>query len=83
MNILGSLGAQLLAGSAVIIGIIAAMFGVRASGKKQAVTERRVADLEGDKAADQQRAKEDAAVHAGGAGPDARSELRRKWGSRD
>jgi hypothetical protein len=39
-----------------------------------------VADLEGDKAAEQQRAKSDEEVHAAGAGADARAELRREWG---
>ena len=79
---LSGIGAKLLAGGAVILGIILALFGAKASGRQQAVTERRVADLEGDKAAEQDRAKSDAAVHAAGAGPDARAELRREWKQR-
>jgi len=77
---LSGLGAQLLAGGAVILGIILALFGAKSSGRKQAVTERRIEDLEGDRAAEQQRAKSDAEVHAAGAGADARAELRKEWG---
>lgn len=80
LDLITGLGGQLLGGLVVIGGLVAAYFGVKRSGAKQAVAERRVSDLEADIAADKAREASDAEVRARGADPAARDELRRRWG---
>jgi type II secretory pathway pseudopilin PulG len=77
MSILGGIGAQLLAGGAVIIGIIAAIFGVRASGARQANAER---DIAAAKAREAANLEADKARKSAAAAPDDELDRRmRRW----
>ena len=80
MSFLSGLGAQLLAGGAVILGIILALFGVRASGRKQAVTEAALANAEAREAANLEA---DKARRSAAAAPDDELDQRmRRWEKR-
>lgn len=79
-DLITGLGGQLIGGAVILIGIVAAYFGVKHVGAKQAAAERRVSDLEADIAADKAREASDAEVRARGVDPAARDELRRRWG---
>lgn len=80
LDLITGLGGQLIGVLVVIGGLVLAFFGVKRSGAKQAVAERRVSDLEADIAADKAREASDAEIRARGADPAARDELRRRWG---
>lgn len=80
LDLITGLGGQLIGGLVIIVGLVATYFGVKRSGAKQAVAERRVSDLEADIAADKAREASDAEISARGADPAARDKLRRRWG---
>lgn len=79
-DLITGLGGQLIGGAVLLLGLVGAYFGVKASGAKQARTERRVSDLEADIATNKAREASDAEIRARGADPAARDELRRRWG---
>ena len=76
-DLITGLGGQLIGGLVVIIGLVAAYFGVKRSGAKQAVTERALADAQ---AREQATAVADEARHsAAGATDPELDERMRRW----
>lgn len=76
-DLITGIGGQLIGGAVILIGIVGAYFGVKASGRKEAVTEKALADAQAREAAVLEADK--ARASAGAATDPELDERMRRW----